>query len=308
MLKFIFILFCFLLTLNLYAQQITNIKVTQEGDKVIINYDISGAKAGQTFDIKVECSDDGGKTFSISPKSLIGELTEVSTGTGKKIIWDVLSEKEELAGDHFIFQLVGSVSYSGNSGTFTDRRDGHVYKWVRIDDQVWMAENLAYLPKANLPNKTATNSRRDANYYIYEYTSNNTDDAKSTVNYKIYGVLYSWSAAMESAPKGWRLPQNYEWDILESHSGSDLKEIGTAHWNSPNTGANNKSGFNALPGGYLDDGIFYGIGQSGWWWSSTEGVNWWDDAWQSHLYYNESKITGGMSNKNHGYSVRCIKD
>ena len=55
---------------------------------------------------------------------------------------------------------------------------------------------------------------------------------------------------------GWHLPTDGELLMLSNYLGGDniaggkLKEAGTLHWNSPNTGATNETGFTGLPGGY----------------------------------------------------------
>jgi len=55
------------------------------------------------------------------------------------------------------------------------------------------------------------------------------------------------------------------------NAGGKLKESDTTHWISPNTGANNESGFIALTGGYRHHpGKFETIGFQGWWWSTAE--------------------------------------
>jgi uncharacterized protein (TIGR02145 family) len=91
--------------------------------------------------------------------------------------------------------------------------------------------------------------------YCYEDTASNCD---------IYGGLYSWDEMMQYSyteggqgicPQGWHIPTSAEYNALsdflggENVSGGKMKETGTAHWNSPNTGATNSSGFTALPGG-----------------------------------------------------------
>jgi uncharacterized protein (TIGR02145 family) len=93
-------------------------------------------------------------------------------------------------------------------------------------------------------------------------------------------------------------------------AGGKLKEISTIHWISPNTGATNETGFTALPGGtrnYNGNGAFEYIGYIGTWWSATEiDVLY---SWGRGLHWDNSILyRGNTSNKNRGYSVRCIKD
>jgi uncharacterized protein (TIGR02145 family) len=91
-----------------------------------------------------------------------------------------------------------------------------------------------------------------------------------------------------------------------SISGDKLKEAGTNHWMSPNTGATNETGFTALPGGYrLSSGGFGGPGSDGIWWSSTSDNT--NEAWTIGMGNSYSDAYGGNNSKRSGYSVRCIR-
>jgi uncharacterized protein (TIGR02145 family) len=210
-----------------------------------------------------------------------------------------------------------------NNG-FTDPRDGNHYNTVKIGNQIWMAENLKYLPSVVGP---GTGSQTTPYYYVYGYDGTNITDAKATANYTTYGVLYNWSAAMNGAassttnpsgiqgvcPTGWHLPSDAEWTELTDYlggtsvAGGKLKETGTTHWTSPNTGATNETGFTALPGGYRSvDGSFYDIGYYGYWWSATESNA--TLAWYRFMYYISSTVIRYSNNKELGFSVRCVRD
>jgi len=139
------------------------------------------------------------------------------------------------------------------SGSFIDLRDGNEYDWVMIGEQVWMAENLAYLPQVDPAN---SNSWDDWNpkYFVQGYMGDSVLEAKDTYNYKEYGVWYNHSAALSCCPEGWHTPANSEWSQLITYlnystSGGKLKEKGFLHWEEPNTGATNETGFTALPAG-----------------------------------------------------------
>src|SRR5690554_844499 len=200
------------------------------------------------------------------------------------------------------------------SGTFIDSRDGNEYNWVQIGDQVWMAENLAYLPSVNMV-ADGSEDAAGSYYYVYGYDGTNVAEAKATDNYATYGVLYNWTAAMNACPDGWHLPSDAEWTELTDYlggwsvAGGKLKETGTTHWASPNTGATNETGFTALPGGNrYSNGIFNIIGsiRDGNWWSATESDA--ASVWNRHMQYDSSFVYRGYSFKEVGFSVRCLRD
>ncbi|NTW31615.1 MAG: DUF4339 domain-containing protein [Bacteroidetes bacterium] len=200
------------------------------------------------------------------------------------------------------------------SFTVTDY-DGNVYHTVTIGKQLWMVENLKvthYRDGTPIPNVTDKNkwSKLSTGAYC------NYDNNDKYVN--TYGRLYNWYALKNShsiCPAGWHVPSDADWTILTDFLGGKytsadkLKKEGTAYWKSPNAGANNSSGFTALPGGYRgNDGVFDKIGYYGYWWTATENNT--IDAWFRGMYYNYACVYSdyyGYS-KGGGFSVRCLKD
>jgi uncharacterized protein (TIGR02145 family) len=132
-----------------------------------------------------------------------------------------------------------------------------------------------------------------------------------------YGALYNWYTVNTGklCPTGWHVPTNAEWTTLttylggESVAGGKLKESGTAHWDSPNTGATNETGFSALPGGLRDQlngGPFINIGFGGYWRSSNEYIGY--DAQYWGMFSDRSYVWTINADKRSGYSVRCLKN
>jgi uncharacterized protein (TIGR02145 family) len=232
-------------------------------------------------------------------------------------------------GKKYTVSLNSDSEIAGWKPAIQDSRDGNIYQYVTIGSQIWMAENLAYLPSVVDPATGSEDAGHETEcyYYVYDYNGTNVAAAKATANYTSYGVLYNWTATLAGAssssanpsgvqgicPDGWHLPSDAEWTILttylegESVAGGKMKETGTTHWTSPNTGATNESGFTALPGGTrYNNGTFGIIGYNGTWWSSTESGT--STAWSRKLYYDYSYVGRYGSLKGSGYSVRCLRN
>ncbi|RLD61457.1 MAG: hypothetical protein DRJ01_07890 [Bacteroidetes bacterium] len=211
------------------------------------------------------------------------------------------------------------------TGSVTDY-DGNVYITMQINNQEWMAENLAV---THYPDGTpiilvedSTNwanlAYTDPAYCYYNNLSSNGD---------VYGALYTWAAAMNGAassdatpsgvqgvcPTGWHLPSDAEWTDLTVFLGGDIvaggkmKEIGSTHWHGMISWASNSCGFTGLPGGCrFDNANFSDIEYKGDFMSSTEESFLY--VWHHYLYYIDTYVHREADYKSCGFSVRCVKD
>jgi uncharacterized protein (TIGR02145 family) len=214
------------------------------------------------------------------------------------------------------------------TGTFTDSRDGNTYKWVKIGDQVWMAENLAFLPAVSPP-ELENASYTDPYYYVYNYMGSKVTEAKETNIYKRNGVLYNGAAALNACPEGWHLPSDSEWEQLAEYvsekkgpysktDGGDWIDLGK-HLKSQ-TGwefsyGSDDFGFNSIPSGFIVSASFSSL---------SENVNYWSSSLYSGasepIQYKNRRLVDGRYSPladvfyfNHtyssvGFSVRCIKN
>ena len=91
-------------------------------------------------------------------------------------------------------------------------------------------------------------------------------------------------------------------------AGGKLKEGGTEHWESPNTGATNESGFTGLSAGWREAsaGGYPTMGWDSYFWSSSEYNSY--TARGRELVYNGSSVYRTTPSKQEGFSVRCLKD
>ena len=188
--------------------------------------------------------------------------------------------------------------------------DGNAYQTILIGEQLWMAENLKVTHYnggdeiTHITNDEDWGSDDEGQYAIYDNDPSNAE---------IYGNLYNWAVVYDNrgvCPDDFHMPSDEEWTILIDYLGGNgvagrkMKETGIIHWNSPNTGATNESGFTALPAGYYSYTNEF-MGMYGYFWSnSTNGIN--VSFWQ--LAYNNSNAYNGQASKTFAMSVRCINN
>ncbi|WP_164121929.1 FISUMP domain-containing protein [Sphingobacterium sp. xlx-130] len=169
-----------------------------------------------------------------------------------------------------------------------DPRDNKKYSTIRIGNQEWLAENLAY---------------NQAGSVAYE-----NNEAVS----QVYGRLYTQDQAQAAVIDGWRLPSVEDWERLimavggSSVAGGRLKS--TLLWLPPNSGSTNESGFNILPGGsrYHSDSSFNNIKDHACFWTDDVFDNM--TSWYYYVNHDREKIYRNRLRSSSGFSVRLVRD
>ena len=203
------------------------------------------------------------------------------------------------------------------------------YNTLLVGSQCWMKENLDIGTFVSSTVTSTGHSDVSNNGIIEKYCFDN-----NFANCSVYGGLYDWNELMNYnaasgpqgiCPTGWKVPGTQDWCTMATYiepslncsytgswtgstAGNKLRETGTSHWNSPNTGATNSTGFTILGGGQRkNDGTFLDFKDQAIFWTSSYNGSpqphyWAASRTKSGLYH------GYLSYKENGFSVRCIKD
>ena len=169
--------------------------------------------------------------------------------------------------------------------------DGNRYRTVQIGTQVWMAENLR-----------VTRSSRGKSVISYSPDGD-------TSNVPSYGRLYDWQTALRISPRGWHIPSDEEWRVLEEHLGAvgAAKLRDTILWCTSRRSGTNETGFSARPAGYWNESGFDNrFGFTAVFWSSTQSDS--HFVWSRTLSADHDTVRRARQHPQYGFSVRCVKD
>lgn len=199
-------------------------------------------------------------------------------------------------------------------GTVTDNQ-GNVYDWVRIGDQMWTTSNAK--------NGSALSEAEYYNNFGWKYVLGEDQVEEYENDYMpAYGNLMTYDDAMESAPEGWRLPSDEDWQKLErtlGMSNPDRKGFrgeGVAYaMQAEDSGCELglKLGGCVVPVktfGWIEMNWDY-VGEHGYYWTSTIEPSY--EAEQTFVYYrritaNIGTVSRECMRSDSYLSVRWVKD
>ena len=268
-----------------------------------------------------------GIVWSTSPQPTISLPTKTSNGTGtgsflsylKNLLPDTAYFVRAYATTALGTNYGNEITFSTNKITFTQGTtltdiDGNVYSSVTNCSQTWMQKNLnvSHYRNGDIIPQVPFNSLASSKTGAWCYYQNNTNLGT------VYGKLYNWYAVNDSrglAPQGWHIPSDIEFYALRNclgnvdTAGGKMKEIGTIRWEFPNVGADNSSGFTALPGGGSSSSYNYEIYKSSYFWSSFTEYSSSDVAWGLRILGSDTVFGYPLKvDRSTFFSVRCIKD
>ena len=247
MIKLVFFLLLSVVTaVCSFGQMVSNVDAYQEGKNIIITYDID--KAGSVGD--VYCSTDGGRTWGVPLRQVTGDVNKLVAAGSHRIVWDVLSEREKLAGANICFKV------EVNSGKFTVR--GVSFEMVRVEGGTFRMGATSEQGSDVWDNEKPVHSVTLSGYYI----------GKTEVTQAL------WKAVMGSNPsyfEGDNLPvEQVSWydcqefiHKLNALTGQHFRLPTEAEWEFACRGGNNSRGYYKYSGSNYIDIVAWYDGNSG---------------------------------------------
>ena len=210
-----------------FGQTVSNVDDYQEGKNIIITYNTD--KAGSGGD--VYCSTDGGHTWGVPLKRVTGDVNKQVQAGSHRIVWDVLSDREKLAGANVCFKVV--TNYYAR---FTV--NGVSFEMVRVAGGTFRMGATAEQGTDAYVWEKSVHSVTLSGYYI----------GKTEVTQAL------WQAVMGSNPSGFKgadLPvERVSWDDcqefiqkLNSLTGRNFRLPTEAEWEFACRGGNNSRGY-----------------------------------------------------------------
>lgn len=307
-----------------YLAEVSTIAISNLTQTTVVTGGIVNSNGGSVVTSRGVCwstqaqptIDDNAKIQGSGLGNFTCELTGLNHSTLYYLRAFATNKKGTAYGNTISFTTRTPIFFSGSAIIDIE---GNSYNTIILGTQHWMSENL----------KTSKYRNGDIipNGLSYIDWANTTEGAcaiynNDTVNNSVYGKLYNWYATYDSrgiCPTGWHVPTDDDWTTLSNYIlsytnlfsiiGGTMKTTGTFQWAAPNTGANNMSGFSALPAGWMEIYNNYNFTAQTYvaaFWSCSENGN--ADGWYRMLNNNSTELSRYASDKHYGMSLRCIKE
>ncbi|MCX6271607.1 MAG: hypothetical protein NTU44_10375, partial [Bacteroidetes bacterium] len=210
-------------------------------------------------------------------------------------------------------------------GTPTIVHGGQTYNTVKIGSQCWFKENLNIGTMINAPTYQSNNGTIEKFCYL-----------NNVANCDVYGGFYQWDEMMAYTsaeggqgicPAGWHIPTDSELctmltfldptvncsstGMIGTNVGGLMRETGTTHWSSTNSGVTNSSGFTSIGSGYWGDysgtSTFYSFNLTSYIRTSSSTSS--TSSWSYYLTAGDNRIYRFIAGNVAGaFSARCIKN